>query len=121
MCVDGAILLALVAGGCGATNLLDSHRLRLVRAISHHPRASRALYMSQVFSGSNGCLPKSWQLRKVFGSRCKVDCSSSCREMAFAQPAQKESAEKHAGWRLAMLALVLGILRQCAAGGETSH
>ena len=27
MCGDGAILLALVAGGCGATDLLDSHRL----------------------------------------------------------------------------------------------
>ena len=32
MCVDGAILLALVAGGCGATNLLDSHRLRRLSA-----------------------------------------------------------------------------------------
>ena len=29
---DGAILLALVAGGCGATNLLDSHRLRRLSA-----------------------------------------------------------------------------------------
>ena len=32
MCGDGAILLALVAGGCGATNLLDSHRLRRLSA-----------------------------------------------------------------------------------------
>ena len=32
MCGDGAILLALVAGGCGATGLLDSHRLRRPQA-----------------------------------------------------------------------------------------